>query len=346
MVTIDPSLADDHEYSKAQQTTTETRPLSDAAPENPSAISELQEALGSLLLAQKEEPRGNFTYTDRGYAVWRPFQPPPVEYPWTGSFNLFSFPREMRDRIYFWYLTRQHRLIDKRKRQRFYYNDQSPDQSHEIVTLFLTSRQVYQEAFDVFCRYTRFEIRAGRGGLAGLVRVLPDLRVRKMQRVAMQYFGDRVNLAAVPDDDETNPSNSFVCMMQDAHALKKHFPQLREFTAGWHLYCAEYHGQRLQAEDFSEEERVEFWLSYMRAWAGAAKVKPPGWLRFEFRERYNYGPMHGHLSALNTAYRMLVRESTVISDEEKERRLEESGRKWLEEAWGDVKRTRKKRDSS
>ncbi|OAL47443.1 hypothetical protein IQ07DRAFT_589649 [Pyrenochaeta sp. DS3sAY3a] len=345
MVTIDPTLADDDEYSTAQQTPTDTPPHSEA-PESPSAISELQEALGSLLLAQKEKPRGNFIYTDRGYAIWRPYQPPPPKCPWTGAFNLFSFPREMRDRIYFWYLKRQHRLVDKKRRERFYYNDQSPDHSHEIVTLFLTSRQVYQEALDVFCRYTRFEIRVGRGGLPGTVRVMPDVRVHKMQRVCMQYYGDRVDLAGVPDENETDPSNNFVCMMRDAHALKKCFPALREFTAGWNLYCAEYRGQRVQVEDFSEEERVEFWLGWMRAWAGVAKVKPPGWLRFEFRERYNYGPMTGHLGALNAAYRILVRESTVMSEEERERRLEESGRKWLEEAWGDVKRTRKKRISS
>jgi hypothetical protein len=125
------------------------------------SIEELQSAFGSILAADKNvDPvpdYKNLTWKD----CWSPFHKPakpakctpdPTR---TGTFPFFSFPRELRDRIYFHYLYRPEGVVYRRQTANSFLYDKP---SELITSLFLTCHQVYEEALPVFCRHNEVEV--------------------------------------------------------------------------------------------------------------------------------------------------------------------------------------------
>src|SRR5690349_16692027 len=117
--------------------------LSQSAPEEPnapattepanipnpsSAVTELQEAFGTILLAHRDKS----DYT----SIWEEHlrrANQAIKYKWTGAFELFAFPRELRDRIYYHYLYLPDGLtFNRNTSRRFPY-----DEPETVTNLFL-----------------------------------------------------------------------------------------------------------------------------------------------------------------------------------------------------------------
>jgi hypothetical protein len=82
--------------------------------EQPSAISELQEVFGTILLASKKVDLVTLyanPATQRYDWVLQPAKKPAIMPKWTGAFTLLAFPRELRDRIYYYYLYRPEGVV-------------------------------------------------------------------------------------------------------------------------------------------------------------------------------------------------------------------------------------------
>lgn len=289
-----------------------------AAPEDDPTclIGELQSALGPLLLARKDR------YTP----------PAPIIRPkWTGAFHLFSFPRELRDRIYFHHLYRPKGVVYKRKTgQQWPFN-----QDGHIVSLFLTSRQVYEEALQVYARYNEFRFEDyGRWhrkkpfkGIEGKLRLLPDAHMSLLQKVTRNYGGHDTAMA-------------WVQMMHEAILFKSYCPKLREFTACWSIYSfiRDAGIERLEKPaifaETTDEAKVQTWLDLLRRMAHETNLAPPGWIKIRISNSWQ--PQD---PAVNTAYARLVKEFGI---KDVEYDMEQSGRKWLEESWSDGERRRRK----
>ena len=210
---------------------------------SPSAISELQDLFGSLMVPCQDKHDDASVFTRFFPHAWEPiggdgrFPPSRIEYKWTGAFELFSFPRELRDRIYYHYLYRPEGIGWLRNSTRTWPFEHSED----ITSLFLVSRQVYVEAYQVFCRYNRISI----GGLSswssasdGILRLFPDRPAGMLQRVSKNYFQAHMRYASQSVYRSARaPGDAWVQMMRDAYTFKSFFPRLREFTARWEVYA-------------------------------------------------------------------------------------------------------------
>jgi hypothetical protein len=318
--------------------------------EPPSSISELQDAFGTLLLTSKRtEPvpsYNDWAWAKRGMT--------PILPKWTGTFALFSFPRELRDRIYYHYLYRpkgilyaKGYLFRERRIAPRPPNESNPQISNDITALFLTSRQVYDETLQAFCRYNQIEI-YGRAhwrhrdyGKAprGILRLFPEKARTMVQRVRNQY-GPRNSLFIAQDgtSEYQTPRDIFIQVLRDAYIFKNTFPMLREFTAAWDIYGGLYQLDENIELDYEDLERnVDLWLGWMRRCVEQANVVPPPWVRFQFSKGCEFIDMQVYAASLNKAYARLLNEMSARKVDP-----EESGKKWIEEM---AMEERKKRNS-
>ena len=247
-------------------------------PEASSSISELQTAFGTILMARKNKLK---------------HPAPPILPKWTGAFALSSFPRELRDRIYYHYLFRPSDIIYRcsTSRTKLY------DQPKHTTALFLTCRQVYTEALQVFCRHNIIDIsdrhiwqnrnRIQFGTfLKNTLRLFPDRAARLVQRVSKEY--------RMWQHIETTPSDEFVQILRDAQIFRDTFPKLREFSVQWkaapyffepqvRLWWVDYTSAKQPSAVYHpEEDNVELWLSWMRKWIDDKKVVPTRGVKFVF----------------------------------------------------------------
>jgi hypothetical protein len=313
--------------------------------EPPSRISELQDAFGTLLLTSKKtEPVSS--YNDR-------FDSTPILPKWTGTFALFSFPRELRDRIYYHYLYRpkgilyaKGYLFRERRIAPRPPNKTNPHKSNDITALFLTSRQVYDEALQAFCRYNQIEIygrvhwRHRDYGKAprGILRLFPEKARTMVQRIRNQY-GPRNSWLVAEDgtSEYQTPREVFIQVLRDAYIFKNTFPMLREFTAAWDIYGGLYQDENIELDYEDLEQDVDLWLGWMRRCVEQANVVPPPWVRFQFSKGCEFIDMQVYAASLNKAYARLVNEMPARTVDP-----EESGKKWIEEM---AMEKRKKRNS-
>jgi hypothetical protein len=312
----------------------------------PSAIEELQSAFPTLLLLEKDKTKA---LHEKGYNSGTSYL-----YPfWNGSFALLSFPREIRDLIYFHYLYRSHGFTWCRRpnhgwihRYPHGYVTVYRGGMTDVLSLFLVSRQVYQEALYMFCssNVILVEKRPKFGALEGALRLFPEPAASMLQRVETVYNDNDKYLYEVWDGPRS--SGTWEIIVRDALAAKEHLPRLTEYTALWDLdwrHFYEYEGMgSLQQED--EEVKVLIWLSWLERHSKARGVVPPRWLKVRFGPKpqsYHYQTSsNNHQKAWDRA---LIRfEEVRVREEEKGVALENSGKKWLEERWGDRKRLRKK----
>jgi SAM-dependent methyltransferase len=338
-----------------------------------SSIPELQAALGPLLLT-RASPSGSATQAPGSYSVARgcPDTLPPKEQvlpKWTGAFKLFDFPRELRDRIYYYvvyvpggihYTT--HTNADLQNRP-----------SSDIVNMLLVSKQVYQEALQMFGRSntvalsTRYSPREGyRKPLTGLLRLFPDPAADALTKVSHVYhdtiarpsgiWGYAPSHGSIADGGDgtghfhkrQQPGETFLEILRDAHAVAQRFPKLRVFDVVWyvgsgfHEYpipeCVVRNIAKFLKNSGSQEEAVKMWLDLMRGWLQKGNVVPLQCVWFIPQGFRADGFGWDLEQAANEAYQMVVREMKDRED------IEASGKVWLEEMEA-ANRTKKKRKS-
>lgn len=322
--------------TQAMQSSTLFQDKPSSEPDSSSAISELQEAFGHILLLSRE-PKVPSAHKSGTAASAYPT--------WTGAFELFSFPRELRDRIYYHYLYRPNGVKYRRSAREVW----PPEQPVDVTSLFLTCHQAYDEALQVFCRYNQFNIhrRVGRREesvhskeIHGILRLFPETPAGLLQRLRMEHLGQS-NMYVSSDHKQVSIEDgpAWIRMLREAYTCKSTFPKLREFTIVWQVRMT--YRETHMSVDYagtSEEEREWIWLSWMREWMGQGNVVPPQWVEFEFVTYWGTTDKAVHQRALNGAYARLVKETAGWRDEEAE--LEESKRAWLEELEKE-KRTKK-----
>jgi hypothetical protein len=301
------------------------------------AISELQSAFGTLLVADKNVDPVTL-WTKPNFQRWgdilKPKPKPPIMPKWTGSFALFSFPRELRDKIYYHYLYRPDSILYQRNPTRA---DVFDDRPEEITSLFLTSRQVYSEAWDVFCRYNRIEIPARQDWyhqrrnfktLDGTLRLFPDKPARTLQHISISFQQYLYMYQYRSPDDTLTPSAAFVQMLRDAYTIKSTFPRLREFSVHFHDYHDFFDAEStlFEIEGADDEEKIERSKRIMENWMQGSNVVPPSWLYFDFDKNWCYEGLRKQRGVWNEAYQRLVKERKVEGEG-----LESSGREWIEE---------------
>ncbi|RMZ70106.1 hypothetical protein GMOD_00000160 [Pyrenophora seminiperda CCB06] len=319
-------------------------------PNQDSAIAELQAALGPLLLTQRDKNSTPFppSTTTSGYDT----PPPETPYTWTGTFRLFDFPRELRDEIYRYVLHRPSGVYyTPHVSKGFWWNREKVD---DILNLFLVSKQVYQEAFDMFCRCntvilsTRYT--SDREGLAkplqGQLRLFPERAARGLTTVSNAYhdivarpysqYGHAPShaSAAMGGDDtegyrkDNSSEETFYEILRDAHVLQGFFPKLKVFHATWNprTYGPLAHNAEAMKWDTNREECIATWLQLMRGWLQSGKVVPLACVRFSF-DGFAWCGYGERLDGLvNEAYQTIVREWKAPRVD-----IEDSGKIWLEE---------------
>lgn len=304
-----------------------------------SPIHELQSAFQSILLSEKDRHR----------------HASPLKPTWTGSFSLLSFPRELRDRIYFYAVYRPKGVV-WRRRHELKINEQArwlndyvhywPAADPDLLSLFLTSRQVYEEALYVFCLCTAIYIEKRiHGQLEGTLRIFPAKAAGMLQRLELEYeYVDTYYLRHVGATG-SEEGVMWKQMIQDAWLAKEYFPRLRECTALWHTQPHNFSVfADMGFEGQPDEVRVELWLRWMRAQYEHTHLVPPMWFRVR-TERYGahrYNPMTTLQPSLALALELFKDEVLNQQLENPTTPLEDTGKKWLDEAWGDGRRRRKK----
>ncbi|KAI8941645.1 hypothetical protein NX059_002858 [Plenodomus lindquistii] len=303
-----------------------------------SSILELQEALGPLLLARKQKCTCITKHPKRPYIPSHgcddntPFREP-VKPACTGPFRLFSLPRELRDRIYFHHLSHpRDYLWTHWARPRYFKPKLRP--ATDVTNLLLTSRKVYTEAWQVFCRHNTIYLNQDPRDIAyksleDVLRHFPFKPSRNLRYVGIKHW------THTTWGNENGAADSFLQILRDAYDMKAHFPELRVFQV---KFGADYyqHAQGLLMDPtWSEEHKVACMLECMRRMLEGSTVVPPDWIQWElFGQLTEAGAWgrkiedwewKGGKSVFNQAYGMLVNEHKRIGD------LEDSGSRWIEE---------------
>ncbi|KAF2684046.1 hypothetical protein K458DRAFT_389264 [Lentithecium fluviatile CBS 122367] len=330
---------------------------------NVSAIEELQSAFPTILLLEKEKPKVkpppmNQTWNEvlmENRRLMHDLDNPKPFYPrWNGSFALLSFPRELRDNIYFQYLYRPKSLIWRRRPNHGhefrawcgYIAVYSANMHHDALNMFLVSRQVYREALYIFCSAnTIFIERRRHRHVEGALRLFPEPAASMLQHVELRYIDYHPNW----HETWNGPSagRTWEKMVKDALLAKEHFPRLTTYTALWDVdWRTLYENDGVVSlQTQSEDEKTRIWLWWLRRQGEARGVVPPRWLkvRFEPEPRYynEWQAKNGHQASWDKAL-LIFKEEERLKEKEKAEELEESGKKWLEEEWGDGKRARRK----
>ncbi|KAF2122355.1 hypothetical protein BDV96DRAFT_640400 [Lophiotrema nucula] len=275
-----------------------------------SAIPELQAAFGTILQLEKSKPKA---------------LAPTETYPkWMGSFRLFDFPRELRDRIYQYALYRPKGYVYSRSRS---YPWKERDETH--INLYLTSRHVYAEALEVFCRHNALEI-AYKTRLAGTLRLFPERPARLLQRVRLHYQqGSWRN-----EWPRTSPSGCFAQMMIESRVAKSFFPLLRECTAVWTVSTWAFEREEhLNFSNITHNDSVSLLLDWMQRYYYVDRLVPPSYLKVEMTQYYHVPP---EIEALERTFAEAL-EAFKVWGREVEREIvvdpEAEGRKWIEEAF-------------
>lgn len=276
----------------------------------------------------------------------------------TGAFKLFDLPRELRDKIYSYHLYRSGGVYYTAHAGKYYWDCR--ERCDDISNLFTVSRQVYSEAFEVFCLdntvalSTYYSPREGyKKPLAGLLRLFPDRMASNLTRVSNSYrdivsrpmsirgYAPSHSSIAQGGDGTggyrkyNSAGETFVEVLRDAHTLTQHFPKLIAFEAYWdpeHPFYEhpEQQGQVHRIAYFLKQGAdgrhiVALWLEAMRGWLQAQNVVPLGCVRFAL-ESFAADGFGLELDMLmNEAYKTLVKERNTGED------IEDSGRLWLEE---------------
>ncbi|KAK1976935.1 hypothetical protein LZ30DRAFT_763399 [Colletotrichum cereale] len=297
----------------------------------PSAIDELQSALGSILIAEE----------DRATKPWTtsPARTQPLDNEGTGSSPILSFPRELRDRIYYHYLYREN--------QAYYSRGSSPRwpfrANEDVVSLFQTCQQIYQEAIEVFHRYNQVEIGSDPRLKEGPVKVLrnfPAAHAQALQMCSRQYR--EYNALYV----DTGPMKHYAgelwhITIRDAYLLKSYFPKLRLFTAILNVHPSYLkHQEGMVFDDKTEEEKTQMWMEWMRLSTSKMKALPPLWMRIQLTAGPFQGGKHLLQDSLNEAQ---VRFAKQVAAEEGVDDLDALGSRWAEETGSAMARLAKKR---
>lgn len=301
-----------------------------------SDIVELQRTFGSILSSRKGvDPMTDYSKIDfYQYNTYTYHRPPPPMPKWNGSFEILVLPRELRDRIYYHYVIRSIDLIYGRHPL----SDPSsllPDEAPgPITSLFLTCKQVYDEALQVYCRYNTIEFEHYyRKPLSGTLRLFPDKPSHLVQRVRKSYdYGLYYHLDYTGIWDKPKPRDELLEIIRDAHTFKSYFPKLRTFYASWYApprFFAEQEGIHL--DELSKGQQVVTWEKWLRRYVQHQDVAAMRCVKFEFSGGVycDETEMIQHQDSLNEAYGRLMREMTGWGDEEWE--LKESRRMWLGE---------------
>ncbi|RAR11827.1 hypothetical protein DDE83_004425 [Stemphylium lycopersici] len=329
-----------------------------------SSIPELQDALGSLLLARRSENDTTSsmscpTSTPNHLARVCPDTLTQPERPrWTGALRLFDFPQELRDEIYFHVLYRPWRVHYTAHGDKNFWEYKGI--CEDIQNLLVVSKQVYHEAFKVFCLNNTVALTSKynprecyRKPLSGLLRLVPDRVASNLTRVSHTYrdaitrphgaYGFAPSHTSIADGGDGTESfqkknaagQTFIEILRDAHTLKQYFPKLVEFEVAWYpeplwLEFPQPQGQvreiaLLSKEGADEKEVAAIWLETMRGWLQGQNVKPLScvWLVLEGFATDGFTYEFDMLT--NEAYRRLVKERIA------EPNIEDSGRAWLEE---------------
>ncbi|OAL47444.1 hypothetical protein IQ07DRAFT_589650 [Pyrenochaeta sp. DS3sAY3a] len=250
------------------------------------------------------------------------------------TISLFSLPYDIRELIFRFYLedyTPWGVHYMRVQSAHYHYYHQRIKFERRLSSLYLVSKQVYDEAHAAFCRYTR--VTFGPYGrekyLQGTLRLFPYQTAQMLQRVYMSYSWRTPDFRKRAHFRDPSMPKVWRQMLEDAYTLERFLPQLREFTAHWResLHWFRAHGLELQDSGMcyllmTEEETIQVWLKWMREMLGTVCFAPPRWLVLE-------GDKSAAKMAMGKAYQRLVEGHTTVQCSEVE--LEDSGRKWLEE---------------
>ncbi|KAE8854001.1 hypothetical protein HRS9122_00993 [Pyrenophora teres f. teres] len=319
-------------------------------PDRDTAITELQAALGPLLLTKRNKNEVPYPPVSTGYQ-----SPPPEEpYIYEGVFNLFGLPRELRDEIYRHVLQRPSGVYYARHFSRgfdFWWNRGKVD---DLVNLSLVSKRVHEEAFETFCRCNTFILalpycneRDGlRKPLRGQLRLFPDRAAGELIQVKnlyhdvvdrhLSYWGPAPSHGSAAEGgdgtenhrkDDTS-QDTFYKILRDAYVFQEFFPNLLVFHAQWHPRMdgpmdriAESMGTNT-----NREECVAMWIKLMREWLENGNVVPLACVRFNLDGTIYRGYDERVDELANEAYQKIVREWKTSEVD-----IEESGKLWLEE---------------
>ncbi|KAF2658189.1 hypothetical protein K491DRAFT_690339 [Lophiostoma macrostomum CBS 122681] len=276
-------------------------------------ITELQEAFGTLLLHRYRRSKS------------------PRKHQWTGCFRLFDFPRELRDRIYYYYLYVPEGLVHSRNSSRA---RRWPFEDSSHVSLFLTSHQVYEEARLVFYRYNAIEI-PYKWQLAGILRLFPEKPAALLQRIQLCYFfhtGKR-------DWKTAGLGGVWAQIVDDARLAKEYFPLLRQCIAFWSISVHSFQnpecqgGANLALQGKSDDERVGVFFNWLMWRCEVDKVAPPKWLLVDFSRYYKsirpVSTTEGLQRPFEEALGRVKQQSRGKGSEQDDSEL--TGKKWLEE---------------
>ena len=289
-----------------------------------SGISELQSALGSIMMAQEDKPTKPASAAAPRHVH--------TENKWTGTFSLFSFPREIRDEIYYHYLYRTKSAYYSRTALSKwpFHGDEN------VVSLLLTCTQVYHEAIEVFHQHNEVEIGSGPRLGAGPVKVLnmfPAAHAQQLRKCCREYGNYK------PDYLIDRPLRHFLgecwrIIIRDAYLAKTYFPKLRLFTASWKLTNRYFDTQEgIHFTGKTEEEKIQLWLGWMRFSTREMKALPPSWLRIELCadvDVWGDTSMHKHQNALHEAQARFSSEIAAAIEPPSD--LEMLGNLWATEA--------------
>lgn len=269
---------------------------------------------------------------------------------------MFALPRELRDKIYYYYMYRGGRLYYIYHPDRHF--EPSIGKSEEIQNLLVVSKRVYAEVIKMMYLANTVILHKSDNRrqervkpLPGLLRLFPDSVAENLTRVGHKYsdvvgkpwsrWGYR------PRDyiKQNSSGQTFVEILLDAHLFKEYFPRLVLFEAGWYPEppSAEHPQARGEVhwiakalkEGTDESEIVAKWLVIMRRWLQGHGVVPLSCIEFWF-DGYSADGFTAELDLLaNEAYRKLVKERPPDD-------IEDSGRLWLEELEKDETTRRKK----
>jgi hypothetical protein len=305
------------------------------AGEEQSAISELQCAFPTLLTLERAKT-GVLT-------TWA----------WTGFFAFLAFPRELRELVYFHYLSRPKALAWQRcpngGRERHiylgrYFTIYREKIAQELLNLFLVSRQVYTEALPVFCRANAITVapRNSRRNstLQNSLRLFPDSAARHLRHVEVRYpdtYGRR-----------ECTRETWARIVADAVVARQHFPLLATYTALWEVDWRAFYGDEpgmVGLQTASVEVRVDLWRCWLRREEEERGTVPPAWVRVRLEaspRAYERWPENrAEVQPLEMALEVFQGEARGRRVEGEE--LEGSGRKWLEEEWGVGRRDRREK---
>lgn len=288
---------------------------------------------------------------------------------WTGPFRLFDLPRELRDKIYYQYIYRPGRIYYAAHTDKYFW--ESHTKSDGFANLLTVSKQVYHEAFNVFCEANtvalsvHYNSREGYSKpLTGLLRLFPERAAASLTGVSKTYrdvitrrmgqWGYAPSHEGIAQGGDgtghyhkhNSAGETFIEILRDAHTLRQFFPKLTIFEADWypeppfHEY-PEQLGQvrkiaRLWKEGVEEGKIRDIWLDTMKGWLHGKNVVPLSCVTFSLNGFAADGFDNDLDVLFNEAYIALVKQWTTRDD------IEDSGRAWLE-AMDKEKTTRKKK---